>query len=89
MQAIEITCRLLHDYETYLQGRGCYAASTIKSMVSGVRRLTTILGIREIPIDEDAAVALVNRMCRSRSSADGYKFAVRGLLEFCRAEGSS
>lgn len=85
---IPITWGLLQDYEMYLQRRGCYAQSTIKAMVSRARRLPTSLGINEIPLDEDAAVALINTHCRSRSAADGYKVAARALIEYCRAEAS-
>ncbi len=85
---IPITWELLQDYEMYLQRRGCYAQSTIKGMVSCARRLSTTLGINEIPLDEDAAVALINTHCRSRNVIDRYKAAARALIEYCRAEAS-
>jgi hypothetical protein len=86
METVKITEDLLRDYGQYLWGRGCYAPSTIRGMISGARRLST-LGIQNLPLDPDAAVDLVNRQSITRATADKLKHTTRALVEFCIAKG--
>ncbi|MFA7121174.1 MAG: hypothetical protein WC277_06810 [Bacilli bacterium] len=87
--SIKITPDMLAGFEQWLTGRGCYAPRTIRGMVLRANALLRDNDISRIPLDEDAAVALVNQLYRSRTQADGYKAAIRRLIEYCREGASS